>query len=362
MTFWGSAQQKTILISNPLPVQREEVVEISWSEINKAYPTLDTTNFKVVNAATKKEYPYQLEYRGASQPQNLLIQLTIVAKATIQLQLVTGKPKAFASKTYCRYVPERKDDFAWENDRIAHRMYGRALENTPDEMAYGIDVWVKRTDKLVINERYRRGAYHVDHGDGMDYYHVGLTLGAGGIAPFINDTIWFPRNYAGWKVLDNGPLRSTFQLIYDEWIAAGRKVKLTKTISIDAGSQLSKVEVKNEATDGQSLPLVAGIIKRNEAGEMLLNEKDGILGYWEPRHGADGTTGTGCVLTTPVSQMMVKQGHLLAGTVVNSNTSLIYYHGAAWDKAGKIKTADDWFRYLQLFQNKLKYPLHISVK
>ena len=28
------------------------------------------------------------------------------------------------------YVPERKDDFAWENDKIAFRAYGKALRKT----------------------------------------------------------------------------------------------------------------------------------------------------------------------------------------------------------------------------------------
>lgn len=69
---------------------------------------------------------------------------------------------------YGRYVPERKGDFAWENDKITFRMYGKVLESTPKEMAYGIDVWVKKTDRMVLNERYKRGHYHDDLGDGMD--------------------------------------------------------------------------------------------------------------------------------------------------------------------------------------------------
>src|SRR5699024_9190524 len=128
-------------------------------------------------------------------------------------------------KTYCRYVPERKDDFAWENDRIAFRAYGKALEGT-NEDAHGFDVWVKRTDQPVLNRRYKGNDYHNDHGDGLDYYHVGLTLGAGNIAPYTNDSIRYPGNYRKWKVLDNGPIRSTFQLFYDSWKVEGKDVGL----------------------------------------------------------------------------------------------------------------------------------------
>lgn len=361
------AQQKTIVITNPLTIQRKELVSIPWNKIINAFPLSANNDFKVINATTKKELPYQLEYKGNSQIQNLLVLLNIGANTTVKLQLVTGKPQPVSAKTFCRYVPERKDDFAWENDRIAYRMYGKALENSPAEMAYGVDVWVKRTDSLVINKRYKLGEYHIDHGDGLDYYHVGLTLGAGDVAPFINDTIWFPKNYRHWKILDNGPLRSTFQLSYDEWDAAGRNVKCTKTISIDAGSQLNKWAVSYDVNDNLPLPVAIGIAKRNEAGEMLLDEKKGILAYWEPQHGEDGTTGVGCVIENNQAngaissiQMQVNKVHLLAATTVPFKTELTYYQGACWDKAGKITSAAAWFDYLNMFQNCLQHPLIIS--
>lgn len=358
----AQAQQESIVVSNPLAVQREEIVEIPWGQVQQMYPALDTSNFKVIVVATGKELPYQLEYKGTGQVQNLLVQVSVLPKQKMALQLVKGKHRPFATKTYCRYVPERKDDFAWENDRIAFRVYGKALESSPQEMAYGVDVWVKRTERMVLNERYSRGEYHIDHGDGLDYYHVGLTLGAGGVAPYIHDTIWFPKNYRQWKVLDNGPLRCSFELGYEQWTAAGRKLKATTIISLDAGSQFNKTEVRYEMEGAQPLPVVAGIIKRKEAGEMLLDEKDGLFAYWEPQHGADGTTGVACVLTTPVVKMMVNQQHLLTETYVNASRAFVYYNGAAWNKAGIITSSGDWFGYVQAFQNRLKNPLRISVK
>ncbi len=181
--------QVLIEISNPLKIDREEVIAIPWKDVLSVYPNIDTANFIITNSKTKQQSPYQLEYRGMQEIQNLLVEITVGANSKLKLQLQKGKPATFIAKTYCRFVPERKDDFAWENDKIAFRMYGKALEGTK-ENAYGTDVWVKRTDKLIINERYNRGEYHIDHGDGLDYYHVGFSLGAGNIAPYKNDTIW----------------------------------------------------------------------------------------------------------------------------------------------------------------------------
>ncbi|SMO48799.1 DUF4861 family protein [Solitalea koreensis] len=355
------AQQKTIQISNALGVQRsEEIVSISWSDILKASPDVDTANFKVINVVSKAELLYQLEYKGTSHVQNLLVQVSVPAKGTLSLKLVKGKHQVFRAKTFARYVPERKDDFAWENDRIAFRTYGRELEKFPNEMSYGVDVWTKRTDSLILNKWYKSGTYHIDKGEGMDHYHVGYTLGAGNVAPYINDTIWFPRNYTKWKVLDNGPLRSSFQLSYDEWLASGRKVNVVKTVSLDAGSQVSRTEAEYSWNDAKPLPLVIGIIKRPENGLISLDEKGGIMTYWEPVESKNGTTGVGCIFTTPVKQMMVKQGHLLTETILNKPSSIVYYNGAAWDRAGKITSAEAWMNYLNQKAETLKNPLAVS--
>lgn len=240
-------------------------------------------------------------------------------------------------------------------------MYGKALEGTK-ESAYGMDVWVKRTDKLILNERYKRGKYHVDHGDGMDYYHVGLTLGAGNSAPYVNDSVWYSKNYQRWKILDNGPLRSTFQLEYDEWDVAGMPVKTTKTISLDAGSQLNRVEANYQYNNTSELPVVIGIVKRKEPGTMLLDEQKGIMAYWEPQHGKDGTTGVGAITTIPVVKMKVGNEQLLMQTTTANNKPAIYYTGAAWDKAGAITDAPAWFNYLHNFQQGLQQPLKVTVQ
>jgi hypothetical protein len=60
--------------------------------------------------------------------------------------------------------------------------------------------------------------------------------------------------------------------------------------------------------------------------------------------------------------MLVNKEHLLAETLVPENASLTYYNGAAWNKAGQILSSGDWFEYLQLFQDRLKNQLLISVK
>ncbi|MBS1668355.1 MAG: DUF4861 family protein [Bacteroidetes bacterium] len=355
------AQERTIVISNNSSIAfTDQVVGISWTDIIAKWGAIDTANFKVVDVKTKKELVYQLEYQGKENIQQLLVQVTVGSHASVKMNLQKGKHMPFVAKTYCRYVPERKDDFAWENDRIAYRMYGKALETT-NENAYGLDVWVKRTDKLVINERYKRNDYHVDHGDGLDCYSVGFTLGAGDIAPYKNDSIYYPKNYHAYKILDNGPIRSSFQLIYDAWDVAGEKVKVTKTISLDAGSQLNHFRVAFSYDHANPLPVVVGQAKRNKPGVEFFNEENGTMVYWQPSQGNNGTTGVASILLEPIKRMMMNERQLLALSDT-SNQGFEYYTGACWDKAGIITNANEWKAYVEKFRKELQNPLKIELK
>jgi len=360
-----NAAEVSITISNSLDIERtDELVAISWTSILSKYPSIDTVNLKVLNASTNQEVPFQLEHLGQRAIQNLLLQVSVAAKASIKLSVVTGKPRPIVNKTYGRYVPERYDDFAWENDKVAYRMYGKALETRSDN-AFGIDVWVKRSNKLVINDWYRTADYHKDHGEGMDYYRVGLTLGAGDIAPYIMDSVYYSKNYHNWKVLDNGPLRTSFQLGYDAWDVAGKSVTVVKTISLDAGSRFNKIKAVYSYNDEGDLPVVIGIVKRNEPGVMMMDEQQGIMGYWEPEHGADGITGVATIYPSESVKMNIDKVHLLTHASVKSNDPLVYYNGSVWSKANDASTgtsAEQWFTYLNLFNQKLKQPLKVTIQ
>jgi predicted esterase len=350
-----------ISITNPSKTERKDaVVAIAWKDIMAKNPKLDTANFKVIDNATKKEVPFQLEFKGQKEVQNLLVQVSVGDKATVEISLENGKPTPISPKTYARYVPERMDDFAWENDKIAFRTYGKALEGTKGD-AYGLDVWVKRTTDLILNRRYKHGDYHHDLGDGLDYYHVGFTLGAGNIAPIVKDEIVYSKNYHRWKILDMGALRTTFSLEYDAWDVKGTSVTATKTITLDAGSQINKIEVVYDFQGKDTLPVVIGIIKRPEQGSIYFEEKEGVTTYWEPKHGEDGTTGVAVILTTPVTGTSITKDQILTHTTYKKGTPFVYYMGAAWDKAGEIKDAAKWFSYVRTYKNQQKTPLKVQI-
>ena len=144
---------------------------------------------------------------------------------------------------YARTVPERYDDIAWENDRIAHRMYGAAL-NSPAAggerlRGSGIDVWAKRVQYPIIDRWYAKGhdQFHKDEeGEGLDLYSIGGSRGAGGTGIWDGSKLWTSDNFTNARVLVNGPRYATFQLTYAPWDAGtAGQVSETKFFRVDCG-------------------------------------------------------------------------------------------------------------------------------
>ena len=84
-----------------------------------------------------------------------------------------------------------------------------------------------KTDPKAAQELYRSVSYHVDHGNGLDCYKVGPTLGGGTTALMAGDTIIYPYCYATQEILDNGPLRFTVKLVYNPLVVKGDSTIIT---------------------------------------------------------------------------------------------------------------------------------------
>lgn len=102
----------------------------------------------------------------------LIFQPEIAVKSKKEFQIVEiaedERPK---SETFCysRFVPERIDDYAWENNRVAFRMYGptaqRMVENgvSGGTLSSGIDAWLKKVDYPIINKWYKKEQKLMEH-------------------------------------------------------------------------------------------------------------------------------------------------------------------------------------------------------
>ncbi|MBQ1750847.1 MAG: DUF4861 family protein, partial [Bacteroidales bacterium] len=196
---------------------------------------------------------------------------------------VSCAPKEF--RVMARYVPERADDFVFENNLIAGRFYGEALEGNPTSP--GIDVWVKLPGKLVANEWYEHATsgdgnyYHHDHG-GKDCYKVAVSLGGGASSPLVNGKIAYPAtNYRSWEILSEKPDEIVFVLNYPEWSVDSLKVALSKKVRVKPDTYFCEVE-DTYTFNTEELTVAAGLLRHDVAQEIL---GDGVVALWE--HASD---------------------------------------------------------------------------
>lgn len=349
-----------VTVSNPLDQKRAaETIEIPWTAVKEKLKGARPD--EVIVSASGRQIPSQVIYLGRKKPQALIFQTDIPAKAQQRFLITKGEPETYTQKTYGRQVPERFDDFAWENDRAAFRMYGAALEKQKGN-AKGIDIWMKRTSDLVINKWYKRNDYHIDHGEGVDAYHVGMTLGAGNSAPITADSLVFPYNYEKYKILDQGSLRITFQLFYDPWMVQDRKIEQVKTISLDAGSNMNKI-IDTYKFKGKALTIAAGVTKHKDDGSAVIDRKHRFVSYWDQTDGKVDNGKVGVAVLIPGSEPVVFKdalNHLLAVTELQPKELFTYYQGGGWNRSGYVSKEADWIEYLKSYSLKLEHPLKVT--
>jgi len=266
-------------------------------------------------------------------------------------------------KTHARFVPERLDDFAWESDRTAHRVYGPAIIKDPKEhlISSGVDVWAKKVRYPVIDKWYKGEDYHRDHGEGLDFYDVGHSRGCGGTTIFSDGALHDSSNFQSWKVLADGPLRSVFELRFGQWDAGrGRMVSEVKRFSIDAGSNMTRVEAVYSSKDKAPLTVGVGIIQRKGEGSYVTDQASGIASYWEPLHGAEGHIACGVIVQDGASGYAVADQQQLTLAQAQPGKPFVYYLGAGWSKSGDFADADAWNAYVRAFARRLKAPLAVK--
>lgn len=350
----------TISVTNPSNFDRSnEMVEFSKQKLQQFFQNSENESFVILNEA-KEEVAYQV----LSNNTTVIFPATVKAKATTTYTLKKGTPKKVTSLAYGKFVPERKDDFAWENNRVAFRMYGPALEAT-GEVSNGIDFWAKRTQKLVVDKWYADEfaeikTYHTDGGEGLDFYKVGRSLGVGAAAPFIDEKLIFGNNFTSYKILENGPLRISFELEYAPFSIGKNNVKEKRIISLDAYSQLNKIEEVFESSE-KEFPVAVGFVLRDEQDKKIVTSPEkSVIAYEEPLNEKHGTVYVGAIYPKKFTETKEAQGHFLGITTYKGN-KITYYAGAGWSKFG-FSSLKEWQDYLVTQNKKISNPLIISVK
>lgn len=393
-----SSKQNTdfvVTVSNDQAFDREELIEVPISDIAKSVKLIDEEQYIVLDGEGS-QVPYQITYDD-----KLLFPATVQANGETTYTIAVGNPIEVEQLVYGRHYPERFDDIAWENDRVAYRAYGPALQ-TRGERAFGYDAWVKRIPELVVEERYANElnpdtqaeiarlrkarkyneanelyqsvSYHVDHGNGLDCYKVGPTLGCGTAALMQGDAILYPYCWSEYEIMENGPLRFTVKLTYNPFVVGKDSVVETRIISLAKGIQLNKTIVTYAGLN-KTMPVATGLVihPENTTGYVLEGDK-GYIAYADLTDNVNNDNGiiyVGAVMPSKVKETKAAMfsdkeakergasGHVIAISNYKPNTEYVYHWGSGWSKYG-FESMEAWTNYLNRYAQCVRNPLKVD--
>ena len=267
----------------------------------------------------------------------------------VALTLTACQKEAVQPKVYGRYVPERKDDFAWENEYAAFRMYGPALR--PENPSNGVDLWLKSSPELVVDSFYYREhvlglPYHINYGKGLDCYKVGHTCGCGGLVVIANDSTWIGGAYDRWEILEQTPDKFVFRLEYDSLLVAGHILHESITITAEAGQLQNKAEVVLTGDYSGEMLVGGGIYMHDTVDYYMTIPEVGYVFYEEDalsdktaaqmNYDYNGSTTQGRIqisVKTPGATLTeIRDGNLVAVRPYELGDTLTYYFGATWSE------------------------------
>jgi pectinesterase len=364
------AARLAVHVENPLPIdRRDETIGLAWGTVRQQLAGVAADRVRVLDGEGREIASQVVDDDGDGQPDELIFQATFRPKEALDFAVEPTAPTAkYAPRVFTRH-DEPRDDIAWESDRVAWRMYGEGLKKTSSAMSSaGIDVWVKRTRDLIVEKWYGKGhdSYHVDTGEGADFYDVGETLGAGGTAVFRNDSLYRPDNFKAWRIIANGPIRTVFELKYDPWNAAGQQVSEIKRIAQDAGQNHFRQESIFTSSDRADIPYATGIFKQPASvGIMSKAQPWAWLSGWAavvPKSGGHGDLGAAVFVDRArLVDWKENSKHYFAVLRAKSGQPVVNYVASGWTDSGDFRDVKDWWKYLDQTAQRLSTPVKITL-
>ena len=350
---------QSVIVSNDTSLARQnETVELSFSELCSGDDNLTAENVIVLNHLGK-QVPVQV-YTEKDGEQILLFQADVKEHSSVKYTVKAGEREEFPMKAYSRYVPERLDDYAYENNLVAGRIYGPALQ---DPRTFGSDVWLKCTERLVIDDWFKKMDYHHNYGEGMDCYKVANTLGGGAVTPYVGEKLIIGDNWATQEHLTDAPIRTKAYFTYDAFDVAGQKVSATREISLDANSRFVQSTTWFSAQT-QELPLALGAIQHD-----VLDRVDGTnwIAFTEVASDTkqpeiDGNISIGLVLSPELSAegTATLDGHAVIKTTAKCGSPVTVWTASGWSQGG-VESPQAWTALVQDFAYAKAHPLKVEV-
>ncbi len=364
---------KRVVVTNPIKVDRPgETITLEWNAFGIAQGDPATRVWDV-----KEDRPVAWQDIGKGK----FIFSTALGAGERREFVVTADAKLPAAdlSTVCwsQYLPERMDDYAWENDRFGARAYGPVImEPKPagqSLVSSGIDIINKCVKYPVLHrwfvQRTGEGSYHKFHGEGMDNYKVGPSRGCGGIAALGADGWKFSINWQKSRTYMNGPCRTQFELVYPAWGGFGEE---RRVVTLDRGQYFARFATTFAGKRSAGVKVGPGLdcaAARQHDGNIQRDMALAYIANFEPGN-VDGPNNghimTAILLAPEMGEATTAVDALgceyLFPAPEKTAKGPVYYAGAAWSGDMRVKDAKSWHKLVKDFAAALRAPVKVEIK
>ncbi|HEX9829777.1 MAG TPA: DUF4861 family protein [Bacteroidota bacterium] len=302
LTNSACAQHLTITVTNPSSLARQnEPVVVEWARIISKLANARQSTLRIVDDAGRW-YVYQADDIDQNGTPDEVVWLADFAPKQSRTFTVRDTTEQFSGASHLAVSTDAQnwkrvdgvlqsldddDGPGLKRDQTLYRFDGVGWESE----LVGYRVYLDERNAVDIQAKRRRGLqwkfigstlidYQQNTDWGMDPLHVGPSLGVGGIAFWVGDSVHKPLTLERRRsrIIARGPVRAVVRVDYYGWDVGGEKVDVSSVFTIYAGERV--MEHRVILHNGAARTLVTGIVKHDSSSVA-----------WNPEHGRLTSTG-----------------------------------------------------------------------
>jgi len=252
----------------------------------------------------------------------------------------------------------------WESEKVGYRFYL--------DWRNANDIFGKKVDQLLLanigvhDTVAKDDSYHEMQSWGMDIFKVGNSLGIGSIGMWYDNKVYMVSitDSIYCEITENGPILSSVKTNYFGWLVGEGKYNLTSTLSIAAGSRLTKCQL---VISGKPDNIVTGLAKY-EGTDFIRNNGNGEWAYIslygnQTLVGPKDKLGIAVFYQRNAFLELTEDDLSYVVKLRPVNGRIEYYFCAAWDQEPNgIKDRNEFIQYLDDTLVQLNNPPVVKIK
>lgn len=249
----------------------------------------------------------------------------------------------------------------WESEKIAYRFYIDQRNAT--------DIFGKKVSEIVLPtvghtyDETGNEMYHTMQDWGMDIFKVGNSLGIGSFATLVDGKVEMlsKRDSVISTVVNDGPIIASVNTKYYGWELGNQKIDVDATLSIVAGSRLTKCDI---SVSNNNVTYCSGLAKYPGTEFIQSEHKNGwnYISLWGKQSSVHDNLGIALFYKRDSNPSITEDELSYIVTLEPNNGNIQYYFAACWEQElNGIKNKIEFVEYMDEEIEKLNNPIKTKI-